>query len=114
VEFYSNNFQKFAPLWKECKKKDKVYKAEAIVCAGLFCEKTGSTLNGVEVFELIKRIFANDDQSSSDSDGASTDKLNNAAKTTARNTYLERVITALPHVMLTFHDGTSIDDTLLF
>uniref|UniRef100_F1KQ69 Proteasome-associated protein ECM29 n=1 Tax=Ascaris suum TaxID=6253 RepID=F1KQ69_ASCSU len=96
--------QKFIPLWKECKKKDRVYSAEAIRCASIFCEKTHSMQDANELFAHIKHVIGFQGQRE-ESDDSESESVDNAAKTVARNTYLASVLSALPHTLLAFdHD----------
>uniref|UniRef100_A0A915BK96 Proteasome-associated protein ECM29-like protein n=4 Tax=Parascaris TaxID=6254 RepID=A0A915BK96_PARUN len=93
--------QKFIPLWKECKKKDRVYSAEAMRCASIFCEKTHSMQDASELFALIKHVIGFQGQRV-ESDDSESESVDNAAKTVARNTYLASVLSALPHTLLAF------------
>ncbi|VDM41383.1 unnamed protein product [Toxocara canis] len=94
--------QKFAPIWKECKKKDRTYSAEAIICASVFCEKMHDVTDATELFALIKHIIAVGGQQSSDSEDSEGDKANNIGKVAARNAHIVRVVSALPRTLLAF------------
>ncbi|KHN87201.1 Proteasome-associated protein ECM29 -like protein [Toxocara canis] len=100
--------QKFAPIWKECKKKDRTYSAEAIICASVFCEKMHDVTDATELFALIKHIIAVGGQQSSDSEDSEGDKANNIGKVAARNAHIVRVVSALPRTLLAFDFGVEV------